>query len=295
MYARVIKALSLLPAELASALKPIIEASDFDSTISPEQFECLLSTTHMTDTELRLALLPLAASYAVVPISNFYVGAIVRGTSGRLYFGANMEFENASMACTIHAEQSAISHAWIKGEVGIKDVTINYSPCGHCRQFMNELTSANDMMIQLPQREPMTLQQYLPDSFGPLDLGVKDGLLSDLNNGICIKEGSELAISACNAANRSHAPYSKNFSGVALKAHDGRVFEGMYAENAAFNPSLPPLQVALINMNMSNYSLSEIAEAALVESAESKISQLARTQALLEALNPDIQLTYVAY
>ena len=142
MYARVIKALSLLPAELASALKPIIEDSNFDSTISPEQFECLLSTTHMTDTELRLALLPLAASYAVVPISNFYVGAIVRGTSGRLYFGANMEFENASMACTIHAEQSAISHAWIKGEVGIKDVTINYSPCGHCRQFMNELTSA---------------------------------------------------------------------------------------------------------------------------------------------------------
>lgn len=76
MYARVIKALSLLPAELASALKPIIEASDFDSTISPEQFELLLSTTQMTDTELRLALLPIAASYAVVPISNFYVGAI---------------------------------------------------------------------------------------------------------------------------------------------------------------------------------------------------------------------------
>ncbi len=69
MYARVIKALSLLPAELASALKPIIEASDFDSTISPEQFELLLSTTQMTDTELRLALLPIAASYAVVPIS----------------------------------------------------------------------------------------------------------------------------------------------------------------------------------------------------------------------------------
>ncbi|CEO39081.1 cytidine deaminase [Photobacterium kishitanii] len=295
MYARVIKALSLLPAELASALKPIIEASDFDSTISPEQFELLLSTTQMTDTELRLALLPIAASYAVVPISNFYVGAIVRGASGRLYFGANMEFENASMGCTIHAEQSAISHAWIKGEVGIKDVTINYSPCGHCRQFMNELTSANDMIIQLPQRQPMTLQQYLPDSFGPLDLGIKDGLLSDIDNGISIEEDSELAACACKAANRSHAPYSKNFSGVALKAQDGRIFEGMYAENAAFNPSLPPLQVALINMNMSNYPLSEIVEAALVESADSKISQLARTQALLEALNPDVQLTYVAY
>ena len=295
MYARVIKALSLLPAELASAVKPIIEDSNFDSTISPEQFDLLLSQLQMTDTELRLALLPIAASYAVVPISNFYVGAIVRGTSGRLYFGANMEFVDASMACTIHAEQSAISHAWIKGETGIKDVTINYSPCGHCRQFMNELTSANDMIIQLPEREPMTLQQYLPDSFGPLDLGIKDGLLSQCDNGISIEEESELVGCACKAANRSHAPYSKNFSGVALKARDGRIFEGMYAENAAFNPSLPPLQVALINMNMSNYPLSEIAEAALVESLDSKISQLARTQALLEALNPDMQLTYVAY
>ncbi len=160
---------------------------------------------------------------------------------------------------------------------------------------MNELTSANDMIIQLPQRQPMTLQQYLPDSFGPLDLGIKDGLLSDIDNGISIEEDSELAACACKAANRSHAPYSKNFSGVALKAQDGRIFEGMYAENAAFNPSLPPLQVALINMNMSNYPLSEIVEAALVESADSKISQLARTQALLEALNPDVQLTYVAY
>ncbi|WP_318497212.1 cytidine deaminase [Photobacterium leiognathi] len=295
MHAKVMDALGQLPNELASALRPIIEDKNFDSTISPEQFEHLLAHTNLSDSDLRLALLPVAAAYAVVPISNFYVGAIVRGTSGHLYFGANMEFAGASMACTIHAEQSAISHAWIKGETGIKDVTINYSPCGHCRQFMNELNTAKELVIQLPERQPMTLQQYLPESFGPADLGIEDALLSDIDNGITIAEQSELAVAACDAANRSHAPYSKNFSGVALKAKDGRVFVGMYAENAAFNPSLPPLQVALINMNMSGYKLSELVEAALVESAESQISQLARTQALLEALNPDIQMTYVAY
>ncbi|WP_305422695.1 cytidine deaminase [Photobacterium leiognathi] len=295
MHAKVMDALGQLPNELASALRPIIEDKNFDSTISPEQFEHLLAQTNLSDSDLRLALLPVAAAYAVVPISNFYVGAIVRGTSGRLYFGANMEFASASMACTIHAEQSAISHAWIKGETGIKDVTINYSPCGHCRQFMNELNTAKELVIQLPERQPMTLQQYLPESFGPADLGIEDALLSDIDNGITIAEQSDLAVAACDAANRSHAPYSKNFSGVALKAKDGRVFVGMYAENAAFNPSLPPLQVALINMNMSGYKLSELVEAALVESAESQISQLARTQALLEALNPDIQMTYVAY
>ena len=104
----------------------------------------------------------------------------------------------------------------------------------------------------------------------------------------------ELVQLACQAANRAHAPYTKNFSGVALKAKDGKTFIGMYAENAAFNPSLPPLQVALINMNMAGYPLSEIEEAALVEKADSTISHLSDTQTTLEALNPDIPLSYVA-
>lgn len=54
----------------------------------------------------------------VCPISEFYVGAIVRGISGRLYLGANMEFTGAQLGQTVHAEQCAISHAWMKGEKG---------------------------------------------------------------------------------------------------------------------------------------------------------------------------------
>ncbi|MEG3387511.1 hypothetical protein V5H41_28630, partial [Salmonella enterica] len=40
-------------------------------------------------------------------------------------------------------------------------------------------------------------------------------------------------------------PYSHSPSGVALECKDGRIFTGSYAENAAFNPTLPPLQGAL--------------------------------------------------
>lgn len=32
------------------------------------------------------------------------------------YFGGNMEFLGATMQQTVHAEQSAISHAWLRGE-----------------------------------------------------------------------------------------------------------------------------------------------------------------------------------
>ncbi|PSW14746.1 cytidine deaminase [Photobacterium sanctipauli] len=294
MHTKVMDALGSLPADLASAIKPVLEADTFDATISPETFAQLLSQTQMTDSELRVALLPLAAAYSVAPISNFYVGAIVRGESGKLYFGANMEFVGACLSQTIHAEQSAISHAWVKGETGISDITINYSPCGHCRQFMNELTTAQELVVQLPEREAKSLQEYLPESFGPADLNITDALLSTVNHGMTTEADEALVALACQAANRAHAPYTKNFSGVALKAKDGQTFIGMYAENAAFNPSLPPLQVALVNMNMAGYPLAEIAEAALVEKADSTISHLSDTQTTLEALNPDVPLTYVA-
>ncbi|HIF9272875.1 cytidine deaminase [Photobacterium damselae] len=294
MHAKVMDALGNLSTELKTVLLPIIEDPQFDATISPDQFDYLLSQTQMSDSDLRVALLPIAAAYSVAPISNFYVGAIVRGLSGRLYFGANMEITGASLSQTVHAEQSAISHAWVKGETGISDITINYSPCGHCRQFMNELTTAKELEVQLPQRAAKTLQEYLPESFGPADLQITDALLAEVNNGLVIEESAELAQQACKAANRAHAPYTKNFSGVALKANDGRIFTGMYAENAAFNPSLPPLQVALIGMNMAGYTFDKIVEAALVEKQDSTITHVNDTQALLEAINPDIPLLYVA-
>jgi len=294
MHTKVMDALGALPSDLATELKPVLEAANFDATLSPEVFAQLLAKTQMTDSELRVALLPVAAAYSVAPISNFFVGAIVRGESGRLYFGANMEFVGASLGQTIHAEQSAISHAWVKGETGISDITINYSPCGHCRQFMNELTTANKLVVQLPERAAKTLQEYLPESFGPADLNITDALMAKIDHGMKTEATEDLVKLACKAANNAHAPYTKNFSGVALKAKDGNTFVGMYAENAAFNPSLPPLQVALINMNMAGYPLSDIEEAALVEKSDSTISHLADTQNTLEALNPDVPLTYVA-
>ena len=57
------------------------------------------------------------------------------------------------MAQTIHAEQSAISHAWLRNEPRITDIVVNYTPCGHCRQFMNELYQAQDLKNHLPHSQ----------------------------------------------------------------------------------------------------------------------------------------------
>ncbi|MDE1514302.1 cytidine deaminase [Vibrio sp. dsl-7] len=294
MRDRIEQALQTMPASFAPYLRELVFVEDFDATFSVEQYQQLLTLSGLEDADLRIALLPLAAAYSYAPISEFYVGAIVRGVSGRLYLGANMEFTGTQLGQTVHAEQCAISHAWMQGETGVADITINFSPCGHCRQFMNELTTAASLNIQLPNRAAKSLQQYLPESFGPADLGIQDGLMASINHGQSCNDDDELIQHAVRAMNRSHSPYTHNLSGVALHMRNGRLFLGAYAENAAFNPSLPPLQVALAQLMLNGESFAEIQAAALVESCNGKISHLADTQATLEVLNPDIPLAYLS-
>ncbi|MDD1794732.1 cytidine deaminase [Enterovibrio makurazakiensis] len=288
------QAISALSSPLKEAIETLCASPEFDATISAQEYDNLLEITGLSDQDLRVALLPLAAAYSVAPISKFYVGAIARGESGKLYFGANMEFEGVQLSQAVHAEQSAISHAWLKGETALKDITINYSPCGHCRQFMNEINGADKLNIQLPNRDAKLLHEYLPEPFGPADLGIEQPLLAPVDHGLTISEDEPLVQAAVAATNRSHAPYSHNLSGAAIRDINGNVYSGMYAENAAFNPSLPPLQVALIAMNLADVKLEDIQEVVLVEKARAVVSHLQDTQAILEALNPDIPLGYLA-
>lgn len=243
----------------------------------------LKSATGLDEDALAFALLPLAAACACTPLSNFNVGAIARGVSGTWYFGANMEFLGATMQQTVHAEQSAISHAWLRGEKGLAAITVNYTPCGHCRQFMNELNSGLDLRIHLPGREPHTLRDYLPDAFGPKDLDIKTLLMDEQDHGFA-PQGDALTQAAIAAASRSHMPYSQSPSGVALECKDGRIFSGSYGENAAFNPTIPPLQGALIMLNLNGYGYADIQRAVLAEKADAPLIQWDATAATLKAL-----------
>ena len=288
-----VNALNELPIILADYLKPIVENKDFSATISVKQFDELVALTALSDSELRVALLPLAASYSYSPISNFCVGAIARGLSGTLYFGANIELPGSPLAQAVHAEQSAISHAWMKGETGIQDITINYSPCGHCRQFMNELSSADKMMVQLPNRQARTLQDYLPESFGPKDLNITTLLMEDKPQKYIITDDDLLLTNAVTALNISHAPYSENYCGIAIQLDDQSIYIGAYAENAAFNPSLPPLQVALIQILLAGKEFAQISAVTLVELETGQITHKSTTQSVLDTLKLGIQFNYL--
>jgi len=283
MHPRFHTAFSGLTENLQTALAPLLADAHFPAMLSAEQVATLQCASGLNEDALAFALLPLAAACARTDLSHFNVGAIARGISGTWYFGANMEFAGSTLQQSVHAEQSAISHAWLRGEKSLSAVTVNYTPCGHCRQFMNELNSGLDLHIHLPGRAPHTLGHYLPDAFGPKDLEIKTLLMDNADHGF-LPDGDELAQAAINAANQSHAPYTNSPAGVAILCRDGQIFSGRYAENAAFNPSLPPLQSALNLLSLNGYDYADIERAVLAERDDAPLTQWDATAATLRTI-----------
>lgn len=289
MHSRFHTAFSGLAENLQAALAPVLADDRFPAMLSAEQVAALQKASGLDDDALAFALLPIAAACARTSLSHFNVGAIARGVSGAWYFGANMEFSGSTMQQTVHAEQSAVSHAWLRGEKSLSSITVNYTPCGHCRQFMNELNSGLQLRINLPGRAPHTLGDYLPDAFGPKDLDIKTLLMDTQDHGYPLR-GDSLSQAAIAAANKSHTPYTHSPSGVAIACADGQIFSGSYAENAAFNPTLPPLQGALNLLNLSGYDFTDIERVMLAERADAPLTQWDATAATVRALGcPNIE------
>ncbi|HEV2720361.1 MAG TPA: cytidine deaminase [Thermoanaerobaculia bacterium] len=226
-----------------------------------------------------------AKRFAVPPISNFYVGAVARGLSGRLYLGANFEFPGQALSFCVHAEQAAVVQAMAGGETGLEMIAVSAAPCGYCRQFLYELTTASTLQIVIPNRPPTLLSSLLPAAFGPPDLGVDAALMSPQAHGLTLDAPDALAAAALAAANASYAPYSQSYAGVALQTRDGAMYSGSVAENAAYNPSLSPMEAAIVNLVMGGgKSYADVADAVLVEVKDAKASQADAARAVLAAI-----------
>ena len=228
-------------------------------------------------------LLPWAASFASAPVSGFTVGAVVRGRSGALYAGTNFEFARLPLSASVHAEQAALANASLHGERGVDLLAVSASPCGHCRQFLNELDNASRLRILIPEKAPATLAELLPASFGPSDLGITGRLLDTDHHALTAAVSDDLAAAALAAANASYAPYTRTYAGVALRLRDGTLATGRYAECAAYNPSLPAFQAALVDLGLRRAGFDTIADAVLVEAA-GVTSQRSAAAAALDAL-----------
>jgi cytidine deaminase len=277
-------------------LKQVVEDPEFRGRIPPNVVEALAKSENASVDDLMLGLLPLARIYSRAPISNFFVGVVVRGASGSLYLGANIEIPGQCLGFAVHAEQSALSNAYMNSEQSVTSLAVvGGAPCGHCRQFMEEMSPAGEMLILIANRPPAKLASILPMAFGPAALGATHGALPvrKLHLALTGNASDALSAAALDAACRSYAPYSKSPAGVAIRTTVGRIFQGCYIENVAFNPSLSPLQTALVQLIAAGQDYSSLSAVTLVELQGAKISQRVVTETVLAALAPQLKLAAV--
>ena len=122
-----------------------------------------------------------AMDKAYTPYSNFPVGAALRGDSGVIYAGCNVE--NAAYPVGQCAEANAIGAMVAAGLQRIQAVLVIggrpgddalCTPCGACRQRIREFAPPEaPIYICGPEglRRRETLATLLPLSFGPENLG----------------------------------------------------------------------------------------------------------------------------
>lgn len=118
------------------------------------------------------------ATRAYVPYSGFPVGAAVLTEDDTIVGGVNIE--NASYPLTVCGERTAIGTAAALGHRVIRAVAVSApkamgtTPCGGCRQVMNEFKPADgDLVVIIEEAEgprQVPLRALLPEAFGPRDL-----------------------------------------------------------------------------------------------------------------------------
>jgi cytidine deaminase len=260
------------------------------------------------------------------PVSRFSVGAAALGSSGAVYLGVNLEFRGTPLNSAVHAEQFAVTLGRRAREERLTHLATSAVPCGHCRQWLYELPQAEAVCVLVGCGAARPLAQLLPDAFGPDSLlpGDRRRLLGAVHNGVQLNaagraalatwrgeaasEGAgaaraaarvEAAYAALSCANAAHVPYSACPAGLALLSASGAVAAGSGAESAAYNPTISPLQAALIAAYADagvgagaagEWAAAAAAEAVLVELQGAAVSHEGVARQMLASITPDCTL-----
>ncbi|KAK9275900.1 hypothetical protein L1049_023174 [Liquidambar formosana] len=290
--------------------------------IEASEVESMAKESGLTVLQLLPSLVGSAQKLARPPISKFHVGTVGLGSSGRVFLGGNLEFPGLPLHHSVHAEQFLVTNLAVNAEPCLRYVAVSAAPCGHCRQFLQELRGASDIQILITstedggEEEPRfrPLSHFLPHRFGPDDLLGKEVplILEQHDNGLSLindyhydlnleklcngggNRFAELTSAAFEAANKSHAPYSACPSGVALVDTGGKIYRGSYMESAAYNPSLGPVQAALVAyVAGGGGGYEKIVGGVLVEKEGAAVIQEHTARILLQLVSPQCEFRVV--
>jgi len=128
-------------------------------------------------TDLRTAALDVRDK-AHAPYSGFAVGAALRGASGTIYRGCNVEnvaypegtcAEAGAIAAMVAAGETRLTQAYV-----VAGSPLPVTPCGGCRQKLAEF-GAGDVVVTMATvdgvEQTMTIAELLPGAFDPSFLG----------------------------------------------------------------------------------------------------------------------------
>lgn len=289
--------------------------------------EILARASHLDANAVLLLLARRAAAHARPPTSRFHVGAAARGVDGDVYLGVNVEVQGVPLNHSIHAEQFALVNAMACGARAIEAIATTEAPCGHCRQFMNEMRHADGLTVCTRQWR-LPLSELLPHSFGPMDL-ISDGALLLEDQGgwgvawerelvsLAYADGAELedavphgaaqdvvgaderwrslAAAAYGAMDKAYAPYSHSRASIAVRTICGEEFTGWSLECAAYNPSMSPLQVVISRMVAKGKDLSSIERVLLTEFEDAPVKYDCTVRLTMAKIAPKAKILVLNY
>jgi cytidine deaminase len=239
--------------------------------------------------ELALLALPAAATLARPPISDYHVGAVGLARSGELLLGGNLEFPGASIHHTVHGEGFVTLRARALG-LWLDALAIGEArPCAHCRQVLAEMAWADGLRLIDPFGADVGLWDVYPAAFVPGDLGMSPAAATGSGRAASsVPAGipDDVAGAFAAVSPRVHAPYSGEPAAVVLRTADGGLFGGAVLESVAFNPTVGPMQDALVAVAAAGVPFAAVRHAWLATVANARVGHVAGAAELLAAVAP---------
>ena len=261
--------------------------------------DAIRATHGISADELLLLARTIAEGFSRPPISGFHVGAVgLEADSGNLIFGGNLEFVGAHIGNTVHGEGFVYARAFSRG-TSVETICIGEAhPCAHCRQFLSEFAATQSLMLIDPLGHRLSMAQLYPWPFDPGYLGeqgIVAGQVRHPDLGLAPNDLPPAAAARLTELGRqSYVPYGKSPAAILLTLKDGTLIGGAAIESVAFNPTMSPLQSAMIDLFAHGYAASDVA-AAVIAACPGPVEYVRHARNLLEAIAPGIPLREVAW
>lgn len=277
---------------LHTRLAPQDPAGNLGGVLERDEAAALVERFGLRDVEeLMLLALPAAREIARPPISGFFVGAVgLEAETGHLVLGGNVEFPGTHLGYTVHGEGFVLARAFSRGTSIARLAIGEAHPCAHCRQFLSEFAATRDMVLIDPLGHRLSMAELYPWPFDPDYLGESGAVPG--RKSWSLQAGDDVLRMA---GERAHTPYSKCPAAVVLTLADGSEVRGSAIESVAFNPTMGPLQAALIELIAHGRSYGEVVSARLGTVSGGSVDFAASTRELLARVAPGIDLEVVAW